>query len=59
MDVERHWESLDYCLAKYVSTEGSTEEDCPRLGATGTINVSDYETINFKLEQSEIITNKT
>ena len=59
MDVERHWESLDYCLAKYVLTEGSTEEDCPRLGATGTINVAYYETINFKDEQSEIITNKT
>jgi len=59
VDVERHWESLDYCLAKYVLTEGSTEEDCPRLGATGTINVSEYETINFKHEQSEIISNKT
>ena len=50
-----HWESLDYCLSKDILVEGQSDLDWPRLGSKGTIQVTELETINFEMEQTEIL----
>ena len=54
-DVGHHWESLDYCLSKTILVEGQSELDWPRLGSKGTIQVTELETTNSEMEQSEIL----